>query len=372
MDEIEQLTRQLVQTPSHDDETELGIQIEQWLLNHTNADVRRDDAPNGGNIIATKGNGSPTLAFVGHHDVVPPASRQQHHKEYVVKRRGDRLYGRGTADMTGALAAAMIGFRNADPDTSIQFTSFVGEERGGIGAKHAIDSGYQPEYAIIGEGSAEYETPAGIDIVIAHRGRRELSIITTGTRTHASVPETGANAIYRAADAIQDIRNIDPPRITMCGKTLSGSIAATMISGGTASNTIPDSCTITVDERTAPEQLTDLQSIIRSDNIEIQCEQHLPAMRCDDPAFAEFMQDTAVKSQTTDSKLVTKPHTTDAGRLNQAGTTCVVCGPAEQGEAHTDTESVSLSALHQCRRIYQRAFENFGSWTSDNSSLSDV
>jgi acetylornithine deacetylase len=49
-----------------------------------------------------------------------------------------------------------------------------------------------------------------------------------------------------------------------------------------------------------------------------------------------------------------KPHATDAGWLADAGVACVVCGPAEPGEAHTETESVSLSVLARCREVYER------------------
>jgi acetylornithine deacetylase len=50
---------------------------------------------------------------------------------------------------------------------------------------------------------------------------------------------------------------------------------------------------------------------------------------------------------------VVKPHATDAGWLADAGTTCVVCGPAQPGEAHTATESVSLPVLERCYDIYR-------------------
>ncbi|ERH12967.1 MAG: peptidase M20 family protein [halophilic archaeon J07HB67] len=49
---------------------------------------------------------------------------------------------------------------------------------------------------------------------------------------------------------------------------------------------------------------------------------------------------------------VVKPHATDAGWLAQAGTTCVVCGASEPGEAHTDTESVSVGVLDRLEAIY--------------------
>jgi len=82
-------------------------------------------------------------------------------------------------------------------------------------------------------------------------------------------------------------------------------------------------------------------------------DQDLPPMACDDEAFAGTALAAAAAAQDGEPELVTKPHATDAGWLAEAGTTCVVCGPAERGEAHTDSESVALDALARCRRIYR-------------------
>jgi acetylornithine deacetylase len=85
-------------------------------------------------------------------------------------------------------------------------------------------------------------------------------------------------------------------------------------------------------------------------------------MRCDDEAFAETVlsaAEAAQKRQNGDPELVTKPHATDAGWLAEAGTTCVVCGAAEPGEAHTKRESVSIEVLERCYDIYRGAAEQF-------------
>jgi len=56
---------------------------------------------------------------------------------------------------------------------------------------------------------------------------------------------------------------------------------------------------------------------------------------------------------------VVKPHATDAGWLAAAGTTCVVCGVAEQGEAHTATESASTDVIDRCYRLYRTVADRF-------------
>jgi acetylornithine deacetylase len=84
-------------------------------------------------------------------------------------------------------------------------------------------------------------------------------------------------------------------------------------------------------------------------------------MACDDEAFADLVLSAArdAGGEREAPEFVTKPHATDAGWLAAAGTTCVVCGPAEPGEAHTDSESVSLDVLERCYRIYRGAAERF-------------
>jgi acetylornithine deacetylase len=355
--DVADLTRRLVSVPSHDDETAAGDAIEAWLTAETDADVTRDDH---GNVVARRGPAdAPSLALVGHHDVVPPAERQLDGDEYVVAERDGRLYGRGTADMKGAVAAAMCAFRDADPDCHLHFVSFVGEEQGGVGAQAAIADGFRVDYAIVGEGSTGYSAPGVTDVAVAHKGRRGSTIRATGVAAHASEVERGENAVYRACDAVDVVRDLDFPSTTVLGHDLDGSVAVTEIEGGSAWNVIPESCAVTVDERTVPGERAPLERVERVDGVAWTVDQDLPPMACDDGDFADLVRDAAAGAQSGDPELVTKPHATDAGWLADAGTTCVVCGAAEPGEAHTDDESVSLDVLGRCYRTYRAVAERF-------------
>lgn len=81
-------------------------------------------------------------------------------------------------------------------------------------------------------------------------------------------------------------------------------------------------------------------------------------MACDDADFAATVLDAARAVQDGRAEHVIKPHATDAGWLAAAGTTCVVCGAAEPGEAHTDTESVDVDVLERCERLYREVAES--------------
>jgi len=351
-----ELTRELVSIPSHGDETAAGDFLESWLRRETDADVRRDEV---GNVFARKGSGDETLALVGHHDVVEPVDSQvtEMGDAYTVEERDGRLYGRGTADMKGALVAALLAFRDATPAGELVFASFVGEEVGGVGARHAIEQGFSPEYAIVGEGSTNYSGPNVTDVAVAHKGRRGSTITAHGTAAHASEANAGENAIYRATDAIDRVRALEAPSVDVAGETLTGSLTVTEIEGGSAWNVVPARCAVTVDERTVPGERAPLERIADREGIEWTVDQDWPPMQCDDKAFADAVLDAATASQTAEPEHVTKPHATDAGWLSAAGTECVIYGPAEPGEAHTDDESVSIAVLERCREIYRRIAE---------------
>lgn len=81
-------------------------------------------------------------------------------------------------------------------------------------------------------------------------------------------------------------------------------------------------------------------------------------MACEDRAFADAVLEVAAAAQDGTPEHVVKPHATDAGWLAGAGTECVICGPAELGEAHTATESVGVEVLERCRDIYRSVAES--------------
>jgi acetylornithine deacetylase len=361
--DVHELTRELVSIPSHESEAAAGDFVERWLREHTGADVTRDDAGadegRGGNIVARKGGGDTTLAFVGHHDVVPPDDEQvDADGGYVVEERDGRLYGRGTADMKGALAAAMCAFRDAAPECELVFASFVGEEVGGVGAQYAIEQGFAPDYAVVGEGSTGYSGAGVTDVAVAHKGRRGSTITAHGEAAHASEVDQGDNAIYRATDAIDAVRDLDFPSTTVLGHELRGSVAVTEIEGGSAWNVVPERCEVTVDERTVPGERADLGRVETIEGVEWTVDQDLPPMACVDADFADSVLAAADAAQDGTPEHVVKPHATDAGWLARAGTDCVICGVAEPGEAHTATESASLAVVERCAEIYRRVAES--------------
>ena len=376
MSEVAALTERLVSIPSHEDATDAGDAIASWLRTETDATVERDAV---GNVIAYRhgtraseqrsfdGADQSLLALVGHHDVVPPAERQTTDEgmtgEYVVERRDGRIYGRGSADMKGAVAACLLAFRDASipAGRSLAVASFVGEETGGEGARHAIDEGFGPDYALVAEGSTNYSKRGVTDVAVAHKGRRASTLTAMGASAHASEPGAGENAIYRACDAVDVVRDLETPETTVFGEQVTGSVVVTELHGGDTWNVIPDRCTVTIDERTVPGVRADLDQVTERAGVEWTIEQDLPPMGCSDDAFATAAIEAARavhdERGLAQPEHVVKPHATDAGWLAAAGTACVVSGPSEPGEAHTETESVSIDVLERCQAAYTRLAE---------------
>ncbi len=349
---VRELTEELVGIPSHEDETEVGDFIEGWLRSETDAVVDRDEV---GNVFGRYGS-SEKVALIGHHDVVPPDDAQLEDGDHVVFQEGDRLVGRGTADMKGAVAAMMVAFRDAGPIDGRVFASFVGEETGGRGAQFAIDNGFAPDRVIVGEGSTSYSAPGIVDLAVAHKGRRGSTISVGGEAAHASEESQGENAIYRACEVIGELRSLQAPQTDVMGNIMEGSLVVTEINGGSAWNIIPEECTMTIDERTVPGDRAMIESVTEAEWVTWTIDQDLPPMACRDSDFIETVHN-CVNSVTGGSDLVIKPHATDAGWLSSSGVACLICGPAEPGEAHTATESVSLPVLSDCYEIYRGVLE---------------
>ena len=356
---VRDLTRRLVATPSHSDESAAGNLIEAWLADHTDAALTRDAH---GNVIARRNRAADTsLALVGHHDVVrPDESQVDDTGDYVLEARDGRLFGRGAADMKGSLAAAMVAFRDADPAGELVFVSFAGEESGGEGCRAAIDDGFAPDYAVVGEGSTGYAADGVTDVAVAHRGRRGATVSAEGRAAHTSEPAAGDNAIYRATEAISLLRTLQPPAATVLGTDLEGSLAVTEIEGGSGWNVVPARCTVTVDERTVPGDRVDLEVAASVPGVSVTIDQDLPPMACADADFADAVLAAVDAAQSGTPEQVVKPHATDAGWLAaRAGTVCVVCGAAEPGEAHTADERVSLEVVERCADVYRAVAETW-------------
>nr|MBA2451959.1 M20/M25/M40 family metallo-hydrolase [Chloroflexia bacterium] len=208
------------------------------------------------NVIATIGNGNgPTIAMNGHLDTVPISDPDRWNTDPltgVLSEDGKRIFGRGSADMKGAVGVmlyTMLALKDEPLNGKLQVHVVSDEERGAdFGTKHIlseIESGRldRPDYVLIGESSQ-------LKVRNAERGIFGFNVRFIGRASHtAAARVTGINAIAMAARGILALEGDIDKEHPAVGKPV---ISVNMISGGVVSNVVPGECTITVDRRTIP------------------------------------------------------------------------------------------------------------------------
>ncbi len=209
--------------------------------------VEVDDAGNAIGIVRGLKDG-PTLLFDAHMDTVDvlPAeawSREPFGGQVV----DDRIWGRGSSDMKGALAAmvyAAAGRERAALAGTVIVSASVGEESIEGAALRTVMDRYPADYVVIGEAS-------GLDLVRAGRGRAEFIIETSGKPSHASTPDAGINAVHRMAAVIGEIEKLPMPEHGFVGN---GVMCLTDIISVPypAHSVVPSGCRATYERRLLP------------------------------------------------------------------------------------------------------------------------
>ncbi|HHX29990.1 MAG TPA: M20/M25/M40 family metallo-hydrolase, partial [Clostridiaceae bacterium] len=159
----------------------------------------------------------PVILFDGHVDTVPvPDPDSWTHPPFEGRIHGNRIYGRGSSDMKGAVSAMAVAacdFLEASRGNfagSLVFAGVVQEEVFEGVAARSISKICDPDVVIIGEAT-------GLQLNIGQRGRAEIQVETLGVPAHSANPEKGFNAVYLMTDAIRKIREITPPRHPVLG-----------------------------------------------------------------------------------------------------------------------------------------------------------
>jgi len=190
-------------------------------LEDCGADVHLFTDPSGkkANLFATLGpQKDGGIVLSGHSDVVPVTDQNWTSDPFKMVERDGRLYGRGSCDMKGFIAATIAmapTLAKAAQDRPLHFAFTYDEEVGCIGATHLAQSlqeiGIRPSVAIIGE-------PTDMRIIEGHKGCFEYTTRFQGLEGHGSAPELGVNAVEYAAryvsyllDLKEQLRDMAPP-----------------------------------------------------------------------------------------------------------------------------------------------------------------
>jgi len=312
-------------------------------------------------ILAEKGLTSkrPPLILSGHLDTVPLAAKPWKFDPFKGTIKGDKLYGRGSSDMKGAVAAmicaAIDSFKESVPAGGIRLIFTAGEELGCQGASNLVKTFRKPGKAsaiIVGEPTANL--PAN-----GHKGALYLRVSTSGLTAHSSMPELGVNAIYKAARAISRIENFDfnAKKDSLLGFP---TINVGWMSGGMNINSVPDHAEFTIDVRstTKPDHNKILQRLKKETGKETSYEilVDLNPVSTDhrDP-FIKLVNTICIENGIKTDLPKALPYVTDGSVLQKfyEGAPTVILGPGQPEMAHQTDEFCYVSRIEQAVSVYK-------------------
>lgn len=270
------LTQALIRARSYSGEENKVVDIlsEFFRQNHFDK-VQVDDY---GNIIGSiYGNKpGPAILFDGHIDTVPVADPSAwSHDPFGAEIADGRIYGRGTSDMKGAVAAmscAAASFakeHGRDFAGSIHVAGVVHEECFEGVAARSISAIVKPDIVVIGEASE-------LNLKIGQRGRAEIKVETYGKSAHSANPEKGINAVYEMCRLIPRLAQIVPPTNARLNQGIM-ELTDIMSSPYPGASVVPALCTATYDRRLLPGETKEsvLQPVLDV----------IAAMEAEDPTF---------------------------------------------------------------------------------------
>ena len=318
-------------------------------------------APGRTNVVAVIEGATPgpSLMLCGHSDTVGVDGMSA---PFDPVERDGRMYGRGSQDMKGGVAA-ILGVAQAFAQQPLRKGSIViaivaDEEYMSIGAESLVKE-WSADAAVIAE-------PTDLMIGIGHKGFEWVEITTEGIAAHGSRADDGVDAIAHMGRVLARLEELDRSFAAHPHPLLGrASLHASLIRGGRELSTYPDRCTLDVERRTvegeSPEiSLRETQAI-------------LDALHAEDPKFRATARCTFTRSP-----YVTPPQHplpellrraagtqpgamtfwTDAAILGAAGIPTVVFGPGGAG-LHGIDEYVRVDEVHACRDALVKVAREF-------------
>ena len=319
-------------------------------------DIHTDDV---GNIIATKGSGSPKILLCGHMDTVPGRIR--------VRKEGDYLFGRGSSDAKGPLIAMLFAAASAQEKTgTVIFVGTVDEEGNATGIKSLTKDKPDVDYAIFGE-------PSGTNqITIGYKGRIAINLkINVEDSAHASAPWLAKNAIEESSLFVNEIKNVLESGQENKNKGMMLTATITEIKGGLSHNVTPRECVSTLDIRIpvgmncklVEEKISKtVQEIAKKRQVEafysiidetepFEAEHNSPLVR----ALTLGILDIEKKRPT----LIRKTGTGDMNVIgNSLSIPVVTYGPGDPHAAHTIDEKISIDEYLRGIEVLKRTIQH--------------
>ena len=319
-----------------------------------------EPAPGRPNVVAVaRGTGGGrTLLLNAHTDTVGVAGMTA---PFVGRLEGGRLYGRGSYDMKGSLAACMLATAEAAGRGlrgDVVLTAVADEEYASVGTE-AVAESIRADAAIVTE-------PTEMELAVAHRGFVCFEIETIGRAAHGSRPHLGIDAIAKMGRVLVGIEELDrrlraDPTHPYVG---SGSAHASLIEGGQEYSSYPARCLLQAERRTIPgETVEDAEHEIREildaaarNDADFSGDLRVVAARepfevAGESEIVEAVRRSAASVTGVEPEVVGVSYWADSALLAAAGIPTVLFGPRGEG-AHAEVEWVDVGDLERCVEIY--------------------
>ena len=363
---LPELLSDLVSIPSYDSEQRIveyvGRRLEKAGAEYEITEV----APARQNLTASIGAGGNTLVFNTHMDTVPPGS-SDNWKEPPLKltRIGSDLFGLGSCDAKGSLAAMLAAFevlarRAPSLGGRLVLQAVCCEESRARGTMAEVKRGITAAAAIVGE-------PTDLVPMIGHKGGLGLEIAVYGKAAHGSAPEQGINAISKMAGIVRSLdvlaSDISARQDPLFG---SASLAVTSINGGQARNVIPDKCIIALDRRLIPGETPEgardeISKVIDREkgldpSLVVSLEERIGIKPCSispEEPIVKTAKESIAWVRGVKQEVAGFPATCDMWCLvEEANIPTLIFGPGKLSMAHKANENICADDLYEAAKIY--------------------
>ncbi len=316
--------------------------------------------------------GAGGVLLSAHSDVVPVDGQAWTRPPFEMTQVEDKLFGRGTTDMKGYLAAMLSLAQRVDADAlqaPLMMIISYDEEIGCLGIRKMMPEfeglGWKPDLCIVGE-------PTMMRPATAHKGKAALRATCRGVAGHSALAPKYVNALHLAADFITALRTIQRDYETSDVQDATYDVPYTTVhagttQGGTALNIVPEKAVVEFELRHLPQDA--LQDFVdrlarvvdrisapfrarHADvGIDIEVVNTYPGLEIapDHPAVQR------VARLCGSGDLTKVAFGTEAGFIAGLGTPTVVCGPGSmEAQGHKVDEFVTLAQLGQCDAMMDR------------------
>ncbi|MGG3883515.1 M20 family metallopeptidase [Brevibacillus panacihumi] len=380
--EVVRLTQELVRIPSvyrpdqpGGNEERVALFVADHLRNMGMEVYYEEVVPGRPNVIAIYDSGRPgkTLLFEAHTDVVTEGDHEVwSYDPFGATIANGRIYGRGSCDTKGNLAAAICAVkaiqRSKQPFTGKILLCIPCDEEGMmIGIKDFIRRGWadQVDAAIICE-------PEENQLCITQKGAMRAILRTFGKMAHGAMPLTGINPNTRMARAILELEELERKEMARLGEhpmlgwpSITPTILQAPVKGDPQINVVPDQCMTTLDIRTIPGQHHDvlqaeMQAILQRLGQEDDKFRATLEVIEERPWTLTAMEEEVVKAVASSYRELTGkepvyngvPGATDGTFLHKAGIPILTTGAGDRHIPHHADEYVDIAQLVESTQLF--------------------